>query len=75
VAFSWGSLTEQFNGPGEQPGAFVIGARQPSHKSDDTGEFVEPFGTFSATSGATLGGWVSNRPCFPGLLNTQPAAS
>jgi hypothetical protein len=29
VAFSGGSLAEQFDGPVEQPGTVVIGARQP----------------------------------------------
>ncbi|MFM7136918.1 MAG: hypothetical protein ACKO1M_07600 [Planctomycetota bacterium] len=62
MAFSRGSLAEQFDGPVEQPGTVVIGVRQPGHKSDDAGEFVEPFGVFSATASATLGG--ACRKCF-----------
>jgi uncharacterized protein YfaP (DUF2135 family) len=54
--------TEQFDGPGEQPGTLVVGARELSHKGDDTGEFVTPFVVFGATGSATLGG--ACRKCF-----------
>jgi hypothetical protein len=63
VGFSVGvSLAEQFDGPGEQPGTLVVGAREPGDESDDTGQFVTPFVVFGATGGATLGG--ACRKCF-----------
>jgi hypothetical protein len=60
-----GSLTkrtEQFDGPGEQPSTLVVGARELSHKGDDTGEFVTLFDVFSATASATVD--TACRKCF-----------
>jgi hypothetical protein len=62
VGVSLAERTEQFNGPSEQPGTLVVGARELSHKGDDTGEFVTPFVVFGATVGATAGG--ACRKCF-----------
>jgi hypothetical protein len=59
---SLANQAEQFDGSGEQPGTLVVGARELSHKGDDTGEFVTPFVVFGATVGATAGG--ACRKCF-----------
>jgi len=53
---------ENFDGSGEQPGTLVVGARELSHKGDDSGQFVTPFGVFSATESATLG--EAYRKCY-----------
>jgi hypothetical protein len=59
---SLANQAEQFDGPGEQPGTFVIGAGELSDEGHDSGQFVTPFVVFGATGGATAG-WAC-RKCF-----------